>query len=168
MKDITIVFTKSKKKFAIFSKLIMWWTKRPYSHVARKGKLPFVEKSHYYHAAEGNVHYAYEDFFLNKNEVVREYNIKVSDEIYRDLVKSSWEQSGNYYGFLQNVGIFMVDILCKMGIKATNPFKKYVNCSELIYRTVLKKILPELNYRENTIKPHHIEEIILKYKLNEK
>ena len=90
MKTITIVFTKSKKKFAIFSKLIMWWTGKPYSHVARKGRLPFVDKAHYYHAAEGNVHYAYEDFFLKKNEVVKSYDIDVDPKLYMDLVKASW------------------------------------------------------------------------------
>lgn len=163
MKKINIVFTKSKKKFAIFSKLIMWWTKKPYSHVARKGKLPFVDKAHYYHAAEGNVHYAYEDFFLERNEIVKEYEIEVPVEIYRELVKASWEETGNYYGFLQNLGILVVDILQKIGIKATNPFKKYINCSELMYTTVFKKLVRELNYRKDTIKPHHIEDIILKH-----
>lgn len=160
MKTITIVFTKSKKKFAPISKAIMWWTGVNYSHVARKGKLPFVEKPHYYHAAEGNVHYSYEDNFISKNEIVKEYEIEVSNDIYTELVKTSWEQCGSYYGFMQNIGIFMVDLLQKVGIRATNPFKKNVNCSELIFTTVFQKMLPNLPYRKDTIKPHHIEEII--------
>lgn len=168
MKKVIIVFTKSNKKFAPFSYLIRWWTGREYSHVARKGQLRFVEKPHYFHAAEGNVHYAYEDVFLSRNTIISEYEIPVPDDIYTDLVVESWKQSGTYYGFAQNLGIFIVDNLAKLGIKATNPFKKHVNCSELMFTTVFQKLIPNLPYKKDTIKPHHIEEIIIKNKLGKK
>jgi hypothetical protein len=168
MKDIEIVFTKSKKKFAILSKLIMWYTNKPYSHVARKAKLSLLQYPHYYQASEGKVNYEYEDFFNKKHEIVKSYTIQVPAHFYEELIKESWMQVGNKYGTMQNVGILLVDLLAKIGIIATNPFKKGMNCSELIFRTVFSKIIPNLPYRADQVKPHQIEDIIINYKLHKK
>ena len=165
MKEVEIVFTTSKKKFAPFSKLIMWYTNKPYSHVARKAKLDLLQYHHYYQASEGKINYEYEDFFNKKHKIVKSYTIQISNHFYEELIKESWMQVGNKYGTMQNLGILIVDLLAKIGIKATNPFKKGMNCSELIYRTVFSKLIPNLPYRPDLIKPHQIEEIIIKHNL---
>jgi len=159
-KELTIVFTKSKKRFAVFSHLIRLWTNKPYSHVARKGKLSFLPGYHYFQASEGSVNYEYEDSFNKKHEIVIEYKIKVPSHIYRDIVQKSWKSTGQSYSYMQNVGIVICDIASYFNIKMKNPWKKGVNCSELIYKTVLKPMFPELNRNENKVKPHHIESII--------
>jgi hypothetical protein len=65
---------------------------------------------------------------------------------------------------MQNVGIMLTDIYHKITKKETkNPWTKGRNCSELLYVECFKIMLPELNYDENKIKPHQIEEIILKH-----
>ena len=166
MKELSIVFTRSKKKFAIGSYLIRWWTKKPYSHVAREGKIGFCEHHHYFQASEGQVNYEYESHFSKKHEIVKKYTILVPKEIYYSMIKESWKQAGASYGTMQNLGILIVDLLNKIGIKATNPFKSGINCSELIYRTVLQKMIPNLPYRADLIKPHQIEEIIIENELN--
>ena len=166
MRTIDIIFTRSKKKLAIFSKLIMWWTDKPYSHVARRGKISFTKDSHYYQASEGKVNYEYGKYFRNKHEIVTSYSLNVSDEIYRDMVKTSWSQAGAKYGALQNLGIVLVDTLSYVNVHIKNPFIGGMNCSELMYVTVFKPMLPNLKYNENTIKPHHIEEIILNNNLH--
>lgn len=60
---------------------------------------------------------------------------------------------------MQNAGIVFVDV----GLLKDTPWKDGRNCSELIYIKVLKKMIPELDYNPDTIKPHEIENIILKH-----
>jgi len=64
MPYLDIVTTKSKKNFAFFSWLIMWWTKKDISHVARKATIG--GEVMYYQASEGKVNYEHSRFF-NKN-----------------------------------------------------------------------------------------------------
>lgn len=157
-KELKIVFTKSKKKFAILSKLIMWWTKQPYSHCARE----VIRRdwgAGYYQASEGNVNYEHESVFNKKHEIIKEYTLMVDGELELDIRRACWEDCGKYYGTLQNVGIFLVDL----GIFKDTPWKDGRNCSELLYLKIFKKLLPDLKYNPDTIKPHQIEKIILNY-----
>lgn len=163
MKEIEIIFTKSKKFFPIFSWAIRLWTWKPYSHVARKMKISFLDKPNYFHATEGTVKWEYEDHFSKKHEVVLSRKFTVTLEEFKAFNKLCWEQVGDSYGLLQNIGIALVDILKCLGIKIDNPWKNGQNCSEVLYRTILKPRHPELNYNPDTIKPHHIDEIWKKY-----
>lgn len=164
MKNLEIVFTKSIKKVNFLSKLIMLYTKKQYSHVARKNSIS--HQPIYYHAAEGKVHYVNESCFIEKNKIIKKYTLSIPTSIYEEMEQESWKQVGKSYGTLQNIGILIVDLLQKLNIKATNPFKKGLNCSELIYRTVLQKLIPNLPYRADLIKPHQIEEIIINHNLD--
>lgn len=166
MKPITIVFTKSKKKFAIGSLLIRWWTNKPYSHVARRELLPNSLDHTYFQASSTMVNYEHSSHFNKKHEIVKQYTIQVPNDLYHNMITESQKQLGAPYGTLQNLGIVIVDFLCKLGIKATNPSKKGQNCSEVLYRTIFQRLIPNLPHRPNLIKPHHIEEIILSNKLN--
>lgn len=158
---IKLVFTKSRKKLPIGGWLIMLWTWKNYSHVARVGKISFAEKEHYYQANEGKVNYEYDTFFKKKNKIVKEYILDIPKELHRYLVKTSWEQCGAKYGILQNLGIVWVDIGRLFGKKWQNPWKTGYNCSELIYRTVILPLWGDQGYDPDTIKPHHIEKILL-------
>ena len=164
MKELKIVFTKSKKKFAIGSWLIRWWTGQEYSHVAKE----IIRQNWgagYYQASEGKVNYEHESIFLQKHEIVKEFILLVDTKLDFSIKEACWRECGNDYGTMQNLGILLVDIAAKLGIRATNPWKKGRNCSELLYLTVLKQMYPELDYNPDTIKPHHIEEILTtKYK----
>ena len=156
--DFKIVFTKSKKKFPIFSRLIMWWTKKPYSHVARE----VVRRdwgAGYYQASEGNVNYEHESVFHTKHEIIKAYSLDVDPDLEMSIRKACWEDCGKKYGFMQNVGIFLVDL----GLFKDNPWKEGRNCSELIFIKVFDKMIPGLDYNPDTIKPHHIEDIILNF-----
>jgi hypothetical protein len=156
MRELQIVFTKSKKKMAIFSKLIMWWTKKPYSHVAKK-VIRQDWGAGYYQASEGNVNYEHQLIFDTKHEIVKDFTLIIDTKLEMDIRKACWQECGNKYGMMQNIGIFLIDL----GLLKKNPWKHGRNCSELLYVKVLKRILPHLDYNPDTIKPHHIEEIIL-------
>lgn len=158
MKDLKIVFTKSIKHLPMFSQMIMWWTKKPYSHVARE----VIRRdwgAGYYQASDGNVNYEHESVFFTKHEVIRSYVLAVDESLELSIREACWKDCGKKYGMLQNVGIFLIDI----GLFKDNPWKHGRNCSELIYIKVLKKLLPDLEYNPDTIKPHHIEDIILNH-----
>ena len=160
MKELEIVFTKSKLKLPIGSWLIRLWTRKPYSHVARAVQIRDWGKR-YYQASEGKVNYEFEKFFHKKHKVVKTFKLQISEELDRSIKKACYEEAGNSYAMMQNIGIVLVDILAAIGIKIKNPWKKGRNCSELLYLKVLKPMFPELNYNPDTIKPHHIEEILI-------
>lgn len=159
-KELEIVFTKSKKLLPIFSWLVMLWTRKSYSHVARAIEIQNWGKR-YFQASEGRVNYEYQDFFLKKHEIVKTYKLKIPKELDRKIKHECYKQAGNKYATMQNLGIILVDIAAWFTIKIKNPFKSGKNCSELIYTEVLKELYPDLNFNKDTIKPHHIERILL-------
>lgn len=154
-KDLKIVFTKSKLRFPVFSWAIMWWTKKTYSHVARHLTIRDWGVG-YYHASEGKVNYEHESVFDKKHEIVKEYTLSIPEDLEIEIRKECWQDCGKKYGTKQNIGIFLVDL----GLLKTNPWKEGRNCSELIYLRVFKNLIKGLRYKPDTIKPHHIEDII--------
>jgi hypothetical protein len=136
----------------------MWWTNKPYSHVARE----VIRRdwgAGYYQDSEGSVNYEHESVFNRKHQVVKEYTLEICEQLEMEIRRACWHDCGKKYGMLQNFGIFLTDL----GLFRDTPWKDGRNCSELIYVKVLKKMLPDLDYNPDTIKPHHIEEIVLKY-----
>jgi hypothetical protein len=162
MRTIGIVFTKSKKKCALGSFLIRLWTKKPYSHVAAKFFV-YLEANMYYQASEGRVNYESDEVFHSKHEVVKEYKITLPEEFYREVSLSCLRNAGKPYGFWQNIGIAVIDILRKICPKKhKNKWSKGYNCSELLYSLVFKKIIVGLDKDPQLVKPEDIEEIIVK------
>lgn len=162
MRELEIVFTKSKKCFPIGSWLIQWYTKQPYSHVAKGHEVRDWGKA-YYQASEGKVNYEYHTEFYKKHEVVKKYVLLIPTEVRTEINKACFQDAGKKYGMLQNIGIVFTDIAKKLGFNVDNPFKSGRNCSELLYLKVFKVLKPELDYDPEKIKPHEIEAIILKY-----
>jgi hypothetical protein len=160
LKLLDIVTTKSRKKLPILSWAIMWWTGKKYSHVARAVEIRDWGKR-YFQASEGKVNYEYEKYFLKKHEIIKKYTIEIPKELDSKIKKACYQEAGNTYGTLQNIGIFFTDIYYRLFRKETkNPWTKGRNCSELLYADCFKIIIPELDYKENKIKPHQIVEII--------
>lgn len=160
MRELNIVFSRSKKRFPIFSWLIRLWTRKPYSHVAREVKRQDWGAG-YYQASEGKVNYEHEEIFHKKHEIVKCFCVHIPEDMEMQIRKECWLECGNNYGALQNLGIVLTDICRWLGFsKVKNPWKKGRNCSELLYLTVFKQLHPELDYDPDTIKPHHIDEIL--------
>lgn len=160
-----VVFTKSKKKFAIGSKAIMLWTGKNYSHVAIGLEVRDWGVT-YFQASEGDVNYNFNTFFNKKHEIVKSYKLKLPKTLVTDLRKSFYQNQGEGYAFFQNLGIACLDVLEKITGKIfKNPFTRGKNCSELAFVKVFKPLLGDKvsEYDENTIKPHHIEDIITLY-----
>ena len=82
----------------------------------------------------------------------------------REITKRCYEEAGKIYATMQNVGIFITDVILDLfRIKMKNPWTRGRNCSEILYSKCFKIMIPTLQYNENKIKPHEIEDIILEY-----
>lgn len=158
--EVEIVFTKSKKKIPIGSWAIRAWTKKSYSHVAVKFTSNYYNSSYYYQASEGLVNYMSEEQFNRKHEIVKIITLPVQENLYHSIKKECFSQAGADYGIAQNLGIVLVDLFNLVGIKIDNPWKKGVNCSELIYIELILPIFGDLGVNPDTVKPHHIEKIL--------
>ena len=145
-----VVFTKSRKKFPIFSWFIRWYQGTEYSHVALEvGEF-------YYQASEGKVNKEHYSYFLKEHTIVLSFEIA-------DVDLSILEKElGRNYGTVQNVGIVLVDLWRAITHKlVNNPLSQDVNCSEFIFEKVLKQLYTDLDaYDKDYVKPKHIEKIL--------
>lgn len=132
MKEIKIGFS-THKGFAPGSKLIRWYTKRDFSHTYFKYKDSTFTDHTIFHAVGKGLSYVSETNFLKHNTVVREFTMLVPDELFHLILNICHQKSGQDYGYLQNLGILIVELLSKVGIKLKeNIINDGVNCSELM------------------------------------
>jgi hypothetical protein len=164
VRNITVGFSKSRKKFPIGS-----WTIRLYqgfsafSHCYIRLKMDnaYYESDKLLHASEGKVQAMSGTQFDKRHCVVEEFTIHVPDWLYVEVVKELHEASGDDYSILQNLGIFVVDVARIFGIKMHNPWISGWNCSEFV-AVVLLQILPDefAGIDPNTITPKQVNRIL--------
>jgi hypothetical protein len=133
---------------------------KDYSHTFFR----FDDKQILHSEIKNGVNYWSIERFNEENMITTEYKIQAPESAYKELIKRVNKHMGHKYAFWQNIGIVMVDLLVKLRIKSRNPFRDGDNCSELVFRC-LKSIHPEIkkDYRANTVRPDHIEDILIKY-----
>ena len=163
MRTLYIGFSQTNK---IGSYALRHYMKTDYSHV-------FFELDHVhlfgqntiFHASmSSGVSYWSDSNFNKSNTKTHLYEIKLSEERYRALRAKLHNRAGEHYGFMQNLGIVLVDIAKNLGISMQNPFRKASNCSELVFYALVD-LHPELflEFDPNTIRPDHIQLILQKY-----
>jgi len=164
MKKIIVGFSMSTKKLPIAAWLIRLWqggTKYSHTYIKLLSK-PRFPSNKILHAAEGQVSHYSETAFLKRNKIIEEFEIPVTDEIYRELVYNVFhELAGEQYSYKQNIGIVIVAFFALFGKKIKNPWQTGWNCSEYVAH-VLKKIYPEKmkNVDPNLITPKDLNEIL--------
>ncbi len=129
MKPISIVFSK-RSSFNVFSTLIMWGLKTPFSHVSIKTVDGDTGQTIYYQSSGLVVNCVSESEFLSAETVVYEKDIQASDKVF--VAGKTWaiNQLGKPYDAMAILG-FAVQILLGMAhIKISNPFK--ANGSEYV------------------------------------
>jgi len=78
--------------------------------------------------------YISETSFKSRNIIVIEFALEIPDDLYNELLEDCHNNAGVHYGFLQNVGIVLVDLLNRVGFSINkNPIDDGINCSEWIY-----------------------------------
>lgn len=162
MRKIVVGFSRSKKKIPIFSWLVrLWQGGTAYSHVYLKvfttGIL--LNSDTYLHAAEGKVFAMSSKQFLKRNEPTDEYQIIVNTNTFKKLINEMHELSGEDYGYMQNIGIIIVQLFRLFGKEIKNPFPSGFNCSELV-QELLELEFDFSQFDKNTITPRDVKERI--------
>lgn len=154
---IYVGFSKSKKKLPIGSWLIRAYQLTEYSHTYIRIKSSKFPSDHIIHASEGKVikmsktqfdkrHTTVKEFKINiPNIVIYNKHVKKHTSLFRYILDTIHELSGDDYSLLQNVGIVLVRLLRMFGIKIKNPWRKGWNCSEFVAAILLILYPSKLN-----------------------
>lgn len=122
MKNISIVFSKHTS-FNIFSSLIMFGLKTPFSHCSIKMTDGDTDQIVYYQASGLSVNCVSEAEFLIKETIIYQKNVVVSDAIFKSGKTFAINQLGKPYYIMAIFG-FAIQILCGMvHLHVKNPFK---------------------------------------------
>lgn len=133
MKTITVGFS-CHKGFAPGSKIIKLILNRPFSHTYFKFKEDLLEDFTVFHAIGRGLSYVSYTNFKEHNNVVAEFDIEITDELYIELLNDCQKHASIQYGYMQNLGIVLVRGLSRLSITIKrNPFTKGINCSEWVY-----------------------------------
>lgn len=134
MKTIIIGFSKHRGSWAIGSDLIRWFMKTEFSHTYFKFKEDSYEDSTICHATGKGVNYMSSTTFEKTNQPVAEFELEISNELYQELLQDCHRYAGDKYGYFQNLGILVVRVLGRVGIRMNrNPINDGINCSEWGY-----------------------------------
>jgi len=131
---ITIGFSKSKKKFAIYAWLIMWVEKTNFSHVYIKWHSDSLERDIYYQASGTAVNFMAQHIFEKHHAPVHEIELNVTPEQKKLIVQFAMDNVGVPYGLKPAIGIALVKVAMLIGKKIRNPFADGIGtqfCSEL-------------------------------------
>ena len=162
MRKFNIHFSRSTKKINWFSNILQWYEGLPISHCLVEFITPHLDQNYVYHSVIGNgVTFMGREKFDAINEIMETYEVTLGDEDYKVMRNELLRHSGEQYAIMQNLGIFIVDQLRKLGIMKSNPWKSGQNCSELIYRYVIPYICEEDGeYEADLVKPSEIRKIL--------
>ena len=132
MTNIKVGFSKPKK-WKPFSWLIMKGYGTPYSHSYIKFRSNTYDCNLIYQASHSLVNFTAESVFEDENEVIKEFDLDISDETRINMIKFAINNSGKPYGIKEVFGLAIVRICEIFGKKIKNPFgfKNFV-CSMLV------------------------------------
>lgn len=110
--------------------------------------------------------------FLKHADVIKEFEIQVSEDVYQEIVGGAMDLAGEDYGIFQLVGLSMVlAVRALTGIRIRNPFKKGFVCSEMVAKLLREydEVLNVTDFMErndltwDTITPKDIDLILTRY-----
>lgn len=160
MNRIVIGFS-SPKQFKIGAEAIKYWCGTPYSHVLVSWKSDRIDRTLVYHASHGSVHFNSAQTFCDENDIVKSYELNITEDQYIKLVAKCVDLAGIEYSRIELIKIFIKDIGDRLGfnIQGFQNSKGYV-CSEL-----LGELLIDLGVSFDRptflLRPDHIEKALL-------
>jgi len=140
------------KRDLIFSKMLRWIEKRPYSHCYISYVHPLTGQTLVLQAAEWNIHTVTKENFqkIHKNVIIKEYEFDISSDLdITNVLTFVNKVSGNPYGYRQLLGMAIVKVIAFFGKSIKNPLgdgAKTMVCSEFC-ANVLKvgKLIPNID-----------------------
>lgn len=167
MKRIIIGFSKARSPLAIMSKLIMWAQGTPFSHTYIKLDWATAKVELIYQASKTYVNFESNRSFLARAEVVKEFEV--------DLKQDKWEAVAQYiganldkpYSIKQMIGMGLVCLGQKLGIKISNPYKNNHDafiCSEVV-ANIIEKSGGVLTLNKEDMGPKEVYNFLVENKL---
>lgn len=134
MKNVVIGFSKPRK-WKPFSWIIMAGFNIPYSHTYIRLYASSYDRQLVYQASSTMVNFMNVETFNEEAEVIREFDVQLSDDSYTEMMRFAIDNCGKSYGVKDCFGLAYVRLMELLGKSVQNPFadgnKTYV-CSELI------------------------------------
>jgi len=161
---VTIGFSRHRG-FAIGSEAIQKFMNKPFSHTYFKFKQPMYKDYTIFHAVGKGLTYISETNFLKHNIIIYEFEIEISEELYKELMVDCHNNAGEHYGFYQNIGLAIVRLLSKIKINLkSNPFNDGINCSEWLYYILAEVYGKWTETEPNLVAPDEVYEFLVKVK----
>lgn len=152
-----IVGFSRPKKWKLFSAVVKWYLKTPYSHVYMKFYSKSLDRWIVYEAVGNGVRFIGQKLFDETVDIIKEFEIDISDEKQKELLVWCVDNSGVKYGCLQLIGIFIANIL-KL---KRNPFKSGKICSELIAEAIENAGIYKFKKDLNLVTPKEIYNLLM-------
>lgn len=121
MNTIFIGFSKPKK-FRIFAELIKLVFATPYDHVYLKFNSNFFSRDLIYQASKLMVNFMGLKTFHEENEIIREFEVDLTDDQMKALIQFSIDNACKPYGISEALGLGYVRLAEICGRKVKNPF----------------------------------------------
>lgn len=144
MEKLTIGFSKSRKKFAIYSWIIRLVEGTDFSHVYVKWHSSSLERNITYQASGTTVNFMAQQIFNEHHIPVHEIELTLTADQKKEIVQFAMDNVGVPYGLKAAFGILLVKTASIFGKSIKNPFRDGGGtyfCSELA-----AKILEILGY----------------------
>lgn len=156
-----IIGFSAPNKYKLGAEAIKWWSSSSYSHVyiRFKSSNPSVPST-VYHAANGMVHFRTFENFKKDNNIIKETLIEVSTEDRIDILTHCMELSGEPYGVMELVVIFIKDLTHYLGIELEAHDGKGYICSELVGKIMIEKFGYKFDKPTFLLKPTDIDEVL--------
>lgn len=158
MPSIIVGFSKPKK-WKPFAWLIMKGYNSPYSHVYVKFWSEKFGRFLIYHASQTSVHFVGTEMFEQQAEVIKEFDIEITDESRTKIIQFAIDNAAKPYGIKNVIGLTWVRICEIFGKKIKNPLsdggKTYV-CCELVAKIIEEYISPDCNLNPEDINPEEL------------
>ncbi len=135
--NLVIGFSRSKHKLPLLGWLIMFCERTRFSHTYLRIRSESLDEDLIYQANASGIYFTGKDVFESHNQVVREFQIKISDTEKRVLLKWCIQNSGKPYGKLQLLGVAIKRLIKLFGVNVKNPFangETLQYCSEVVAR----------------------------------
>lgn len=163
MENITIGFSRPQK-WKPFAWLIMTAYGIPYDHVYIKFHSNYYERDVIYQASSTMVNFMSPIVFQANNIIVKEFQLDISTENKKNMVKFAMDNAGIPYGIKQCLGLAIVKICEMFGKKILNPFKdggKTYVCCELATYVLEQYDSISIPFDQDTINPKELYDYLV-------
>jgi len=157
---LEIGFSRPKKRILpIYSWAIRAIYRTSYSHVYIRWTTPRIKEDVVYQASGTKINLMAGSIFDKNNYVTSVYEVDITSETYRNLLKYCLQNAGVDYGSLQAVGIGIQHVFNLKKNPFSNGSRAQV-CSELVGRILEQFLGTDFSFQFDDLSPRDIKETL--------